>query len=50
MSAQEREAAEMLAEAMKALPPETKAYMIGYAEGVMAMVERKAAQEEPKAG
>ena len=50
MDAQEREVGRMMVEAIKALPPEKKEYMIGYAEGVMAMAERKAAQEEPKAG
>lgn len=48
VSAEEKKIAENLAEALEKLPPEKQQYFLGYAEGVQAMAERKAAEAEGK--
>lgn len=46
MSETEKTMCAKLAEALEALPPEKKEYMIGYAEGVAAMKARATKTEE----
>lgn len=46
MSEQEKEIAKTLAEAFNALPDDKKEYLIGFAEGVVTMAERQAANGE----
>ena len=49
MSEKEKEVAKALAEAFNVLPDAKKEYLIGYAEGVAAMAEKKEVLLEEKA-
>lgn len=45
MSAEEKRIAEKLANACEQLPPEKKEFLLGFAEGVAAMAEKREDQE-----
>lgn len=45
MSEKEKRTAETLAKALEALPDEKKEFLLGYAEGVTAMAEKKAERD-----
>lgn len=46
MSDKERDIVKAISEAMKKLPESKKEYLIGYADGVAAMAEKKEEKEE----
>lgn len=49
MGAEEKKIAQSITEAVSALPEEKREYIIGYAEGVIAMAERLRCRESPPA-